>query len=683
MDESKLKYYLEDSIDNSIGYMDTETAEARKQAIRYYNREKYGNEVEGRSQIVTGETSEVVDACMAQVMRVFVASDEIVRFEPVSPGDEEKAEQATDYCNFIFYKDNDGVLILHDWIKDALLQKNGIVKVYWDDEIKVDVEKYVNLGQQELEFIRNDPDVEIVSEKDRIVRTETNADGFEIPVINYDVTVRKIKSRGKVKIENCPPEEFLISKKAKNIEESPFVAHRRLITRSELIAMGFDKEQVSELPTYSDLEYTQERVARYTNGEQPDDDSPDPSMAEIEVFECYIRADMDEDGIAELLRVMYAGKQVLSVEDADFIPFCSLCPIPLPHKFIGQSLADRTLDLQLIKSTITRQILDNIYLVNSPRMAAIEGAVNLDDLLTVAPGGVVRMKTANAAQPLNIPPVANQAFPLLQYLDSIQEKRTGVTMAGQGLDPNILQNTTATAIAAMQNAANGRMELITRIFAETGVKDLFKKILQLVTKYQDVQRIIRLRGKYVPIDPREWKNQFDISINVGLGTGNKQEQIAMTAAILDKQEKIIGAYGINNPFVSPTQYRETLGRFVESAGFVDSNEFFKEITPELEAMLAQPRQSPPDPTIQALVAQSQAKIAQDQAKAQNDIAVQQKKAEADIQLQREKAQADIQLAREKAEASIQLKLAELQAEAQIKSSKVQAGIESDPRIPNA
>ena len=179
------------------------------------------------------------------------------------------------------------------------------------------------------------------------------------------------------------------------------------------------------------------------------------------------------------------------------------------------------------------------------------------------------------------------------------------------------------------------------------------------------------------------KNQFDISINVGLGTGNKQEQIAMTAAILDKQEKIIGAYGINNPFVSPTQYRETLGRFVESAGFVDSNEFFKEITPELEAMLAQPRQSPPDPTIQALVAQSQAKIAQDQAKAQNDIAVQQKKAEADIQLQREKAQADIQLAREKAEASIQLKLAELQAEAQIKSSKVQAGIESDPRIPNA
>jgi hypothetical protein len=405
-------------------------------------------------------------------------------------------------------------------------------------------------------------------------------------------------------------------------------------------------------------------------------------MQEIEVFECFIRVDQDDDGIAELRRIVYAGTEILDDDVADFVPFASVSPIPMPHKFFGQSLADRSMDLQLIKSTVTRQILDNLYLTNNPRMGAVEGQVNLDDLLTVTAGGVVRMKNPQALVPVNIAPTATQSFPMLQYLDSVQEKRTGVNAQSQGLDPNILQNTTATAVAMMQNAAAGKVEMIARVFAETGVKDLFEKVLQLLCKYQDKERVIRLRGRYVSIDPREWANGFDISINVGLGTGNRQEQLAMIAAVLQKQEQILGTQGYNNPLVSLTQYRQTLGRLIEAAGFKDSSEFFKEIPPEVEQMLAQPQQPQIDPTTQAVMAQVQAQIQADQMRAQNEIQVAQVKAQADIDLQREKAAAEIQLKREKAQADMEIKAAEFNAEAQFKAMQVGAGITNTPNIPN-
>jgi len=490
------------------------------------------------------------------------------------------------------------------------------------------------------------------------------------PVFAYDVTVKKIDKKGSVKVENVPPEEFLISKKARRIADAPFVAHRRLTTRSELISMGFDADEIDALPAYDDLTFTPERVARFPNGEQPDDPSLDTSMDEIETFECYIRTDYDEDGIAELRRVFYAGGTILENEEADFIPFCSVCPIPMPHKFFGHSLADRVVDIQKIKTTITRQMLDNLYLSNNARMAVVDGQVNLDDMLTVTPGGIVRVKNNAAITPLAVPLVAGQAFPMLAYMDEVQQKRTGVTNASQGLDPNILQNATATAVAMVQNAGAAKVELIARIFAETGVKDLFKSILHLVCKYQDKERIVRMRGKFVSIDPREWSNEYDLTVNVGLGTGNREQQMAMVAAILQKQEQILAQMGMANPLVSPSQYRNTLGRFIESAGFKDTNEFFREITPEMEQQMLQPQQPQPDPAMAALMQQAQAQIEIDRAKALNDI-----------EIAKGKAAAQIQLEREKAAAQLQLKTAEFQAEAQLKAAKIGAQITGNVEIP--
>jgi hypothetical protein len=694
MDEGRLKSILESEIDNAIGYLDSETTEARAKALQYYLRQPYSNEVEGRSQVVTGEVAEAIDGALPQLIRVFTQSDEIVRFEPRGPGDDEGAKQATEYCNWVFYTQNPGFTILHNWFKDALMQKTGMVKAFWDNKVDVTKETYENLSDEELVLLLTDGQREILEQDTSEVDSgEVDEQGQPVMFRSHSVVISKKVARGGVKVENIPPEEFLISKRAINVKDSPFVAHRKLLPRSDLNAMGFDPELVANLPAYDELSYTGERLARYSQGEQPHQDtSLDEAMQEVEVYECYLRTDMDGDGIAEIRQIFYAGSEILSNEETDYVPFHSICPIPIPHKFFGESMADRTMDIQLIKSTVVRQMLDNLYLSNNARVGAVEGQVNLDDLLSVTPGGVVRMKNANAVVPMAVPQVLNQAFPMLEYLDNQQSKRTGVSDMQQGLDPNILQNVTAAAIAASTQASSGKLELIARIFAESGVQSLFMGILQLVCKYQDKPSIIRLRGKYVEIDPRAWSNQYDMSINVGLGTGNKQEQMAMLQMVLSKQETILQQYGPGNPLCTVGQYRATLGRFIEAAGFTDSQEFFNEITPEVDQALAQPKEPQPDPNVQAMMQQLQAQLEIDRQKAVADIQARQMKAQAEIELAREKAAADLQqnreqamldmqIAREKLAAEIQLKREELSAEIMLKQQKIQANLTTDVRIP--
>ena len=669
MDEQKLKVILEAEIDDAIGYVETETVEQRTKAINYYNRYEYGNEVDGRSKIVTGEVAEVVDGALPQLMRIFAGSDELGRFEPRMPGDEEFAKQATELTNYVFFSDNDGVIILHNWMKDALLQKNGIVKYWWEDSEDPTKEEYKGLNAEELTLLFADNEMELISQETE----EVGIDPMGMPILSYNVVIKKKKEVGKVCVENVPPEEFLIAKRDKSIKNARFVAHRTVKTRSDLIAMGYPQDKVDKMPAYNDLTYTPERVARYSAGEMPDEtQSLDFTMQEVELFECYIRTDFDGDGIAELRKVVYAGDQIIDNEETDHIPFASICPIPMPHKFFGQSLADRAMDIQLIKSTITRQILDNLYLTNMPRVTALDGQVNLDDLLTSSPGGVVRIKSQGAVQPLSVPATASQSFPMLDYMDQVLQKRSGVTQTSQGLDPNILQNTTATAIAAMQQAGSGRIEMIARIFADTGVKDLFAGIFHLILKYQDKPRVIRLRGKYVSIDPREWKNNYDVTVNVGLGTGSQDQKMAMAAMVMQKQEQILTTQGFANPLVSVGQYRNTLGKFIEAAGYKDSMEFFKEIPPELDQQLSQPQpqQQQPNPALDMMMQQAQAQIEVDRAKALNDI-----------EIAKAKAQASIQLEREKAAANLELKTAEFQAEAQLKAAQIGAKISGDVRIP--
>jgi len=618
-DESRaLLNIVESHIDDSLGFIETETSQERQTALEYYLREPYGNEVEGRSQIVTGEVAEVVDGALPQIMKVFTTSSKAVEFEPVNVGDGAIAEQVTAYVNHIFYKDNNGFELMHDWFKDGLLQKVGVLKAYWDDKKNTTKEKYENLTEDELAMIMQDEEVEIVEQEEveEVIEQEPQPAmdpmtgqpmmdemGMPMmmdvpPIVNvyYNVKCKRTKDSSKVKIENVAPEEFLIDKRATTIEDATFVAQRSLVTRSDLIAMGYDPEVVASLATGDTLDYTPERVARFGAGEQPfnTNDSNDESMEIVEYYECYVRTDMDEDGVAELHRVCYADNQILMSEECDYVPFHSVCPIPVPHKFFGQSLADRAVDLQLIKSTVTRQMLDNLYLTNNYRVGAVEGQVNLDDLLTSTAGGVIRIKNPNALVPMTVQSSAAQSFPMLEYLDSIQAKRSGVSDAQQGLNPDILSNVTATAVSAMTSASQGKLELIARIFADTGMTSLFKGILQLVCKYQDKERIIKINNNFVPMNPREWNTQYNVTVNVGLGTGGKQEQLATMQMILAKQEEVIKGYGLANPLVNLKQYRDTLAKFINMAGFKDDSAFLMEISEEQAMQMAQQAaQTPP------------------------------------------------------------------------------------------
>jgi hypothetical protein len=674
MNQEELKALVADEINNAIGYLESDTVQARADAMSYYFRDKYGTEVEGRSQVVTGEVAEAVDGALPQLIRVFTSCEDAVRFEPTKDGEEPLADQASDMANWVFYKDNDGFLILHNWFKDALLQKVGVVKAYWEEKKDTIKEKYKGLTDDELAMIMQTGEWEITKQTTDMV---IGMDGM--PYNTHSITIQKINDESRIAIENVPPEEFLISKRAKTIEDSPFTAHRRMIARGDLIAMGYEKSIVDTIPANDRLEYAPERLARFGRDELPDyTQSSDLSMEEVEIFECYIKVDTNDNGLLELRRVILGGETILSNEECDYVPFHSVCPIPIPHKFFGQSLADRTMDLQLTKSTILRQMLDNLYLTNNARVTAVEGQVNLDDLLTSTAGGVIRVKNPQAVNQLNVQNTAGQSFPMMEYLDGVQAKRTGVSDLQQGLDANVLQNTTATAVAAMMQQSAGKLELMARIFAETGVKSLFRGILHLLCKYQNQAKTIRMRGKWVSYDPREWSDLYDVSINVGLGNGNRQEQIAMLQMIMAKQEEIIGKYGANNPLVTVTQYRSTLGRMIEMAGFKDTTSFINEITPEVEQQILQQASQPPaDPTSEA--AQLYAKVEEqksqltaqtNQAKLQLDreqMQVDNARKELEMQQQQMKMDGDYRIK----EAELQLKQMELEMKSQATDGKLQ------------
>ena len=644
-DNREIINLVESHIDDSLGYISTETSKERQTALEYYMREPYGNEVEGRSQIVTGEVAEVVDGSLPSILKVFTQSNNAVVFEPVNEGDAEMAEQATMMANHVFYKDNNGFEIMHDWFWDALCQKVGVTKVFYDEKKDTTIEKYENLTEDELTMIMQDDEVEVVEQEEleEIVEQEQQPAMDQMgqpmidemgqpvmmdtpPIINiyYNIKCKRTKDHSKIKIENVAPEEFLIDKRATTIQDADFVAQRKLVTRSDLIAMGYDKDLVYTLETGDTLDFTPERVARYGAGESPfnTSDTNDESMEVVEYYECYVRTDQDDDGIAELHRICYASNTLLASEECDYIPFHSVCPFPIPHKFFGQSLADRAIDLQLIKSTITRQMLDNLYLTNNYRVGAVEGQVNLDDLLTSTAGGVVRIKNPNALVPMAVQSSAGQSFPMLEYLDSIQAKRSGVTEASQGLDPNILQNVTATAVSAMSNAAGGKLELIARVFADTGVSSLMKGILHLLCKYQDKERIIKVNNKYVPMNPREWDSEYNVTVNVGLGTGSKTEQLGVMQMVLQKQEQMLQQYGLANPLVSIKQYRDTLAKFVNMAGFKDESGFIKDLSEEQSDQLAQQQAQNPqtDPNTEAAKILAQVEKEKAAMKMQSDMA---------------------------------------------------------------
>ena len=605
----------------SLGYIGSDITEQRQKSLEYYFGEPFGNEQEGRSQVVSTDVSDVIESILPTLLRTFAASDEIVKCEPVTAEDEEVAKQASDYLNYVFNKDNNGFITLYTLFKDALIQKNGVAKIYWDTSTKRERESYEKLSEDEYTMLVDEDGVEVKEhteyedesakkERDTVLEQITKSgqpvdpmmleqlENAPIPMM-HDVVIERKETFGKVKVEAIPPEEFLIERRAKSIEEANFVAHRTTVTRTQLIEAGFDHDKVYSLPADSQDKYNEEKITRFRNLDYDyDSNAGEASTDEISIYECYIRIDEEGDGIAKLRKITLAGTEgytVLDNELCDSIPFVSVTPIIVPHRFYGRSVSEMTEDLQLIKSTVMRQLLDNMYLTNNNRVAVMDGQVNLDDLLTNRPGGVVRTKGApgQVMMPMQTQTINSQAFPMLEYLDTVREQRTGITRYSQGMDADSL-NKTATGVNTILSQAQMRVELIARIFAETGVKDMFLKMFELIVKHQDKERIIKIRNNFVPFRPMEWRNRCNISISVGLGTGSRDQQLSILNNILQTQLKGLELQGSSNgPMVNLRNIYNTLSKIVENAGLKNPNAFFTD--PDI-GMQNMPPPQPPQPT---------------------------------------------------------------------------------------
>ena len=632
--EEELVSRIQNEITDSLGYNDT-IASQREQAMEYYYGLPFGNEVEGRSQFVDSTVQDTIEWIKPSLMRVFASGDEMVKFSPHGPEDVLMAEQATDYVNYVFTKDNPGWEILYSWFTDALLSKNGIVKVWWDEYEEEEREEYNGLDENGLQYLIMDEGVEVLE------HTETLG---EDNVVYHDVVIKRTSYDGRVKIENVPPSEFLISREAKNIKDARFVCHRVKKTLSELREMYPDEnlgpEDLSSgeyddvFPGERESRFGFDNASSFTFGEPEHEEA----LRSYWLHESFLKTDFNSDGIAELRKVCTVGDKVLQNDEIDSIPFVSITPVKIPHKFFGLSVADLVMDLQLMKSTLTRNLMDNMYNQNFGRYAVIEGQANLDDLLTQRPGGVVRVKAPGAVTRLDTPTLEPYSFEMLKYIDGIRESRAGVTKYSQGMNENALtSHTTATAVNAVMTAAQSRVELIARNFAETGVKDLMRTIYELLLKNQDRQRMVMLRNQWIPVRPDSWKDKYDCTVSVALGNGSKDQQMAHLSQMLSfAGQAMQGGLGI----VTEQNMYNLGASLVKAMGFQNVSDF-----------LTDPSQTPPkQPSPQEQMAQTELQIK----KGELDVKV------AETQIKQQKVQLDAA----KLQADTAMKAAEIQLEAE-------------------
>jgi hypothetical protein len=675
MSEEQLQGVISAEIYDAISFIDDDIGGNRALATEYYYGAPFGDEEEGRSQVVSMDVRDTVQGILPSLMRIFFGPERVVEFAPQGPEDVQSAEQATDYVDFIFKRDNPGFKILHSAFKDALVRKCGIVKYWWDESVEVKAESFSMLDEQTMMFLTQDPDIEISAVREYPIpgMAEQNlAQGIMTPPpMMYDVEIKRRIKSGKVKIEALPPEEFLIDRRAKSIDEATFVGHRAMKTVSDLVAMGYDYDEMVEVAgNGNDFDNNEEYQARNPFAVISTANNGDPSSKSVLYIEGYLKVDFDGDGIAEMRRIctVGTGNKVIRNEIVDDRQFADFCPDPEPHTFFGMCPADVVMDIQRIKSNVQRGILDSLAQSIHPRTAIVEGQANMEDVLNTEVGAVIRMRAPGMVQPFTTPFVGQAAFPMLDYLDDIKQTRTGISKAASGLDADALQSTTKAAVSATVNAAHQHIEMIARIFAETGLRKLFTGILKLVIENQDKERMIRLRNTFVPIDPRSWDANMDVIVNVGVGDGTIEDRINILNQVAMRQEMLIKETGVNNPVVSLPQYTNTLTKMLQLAGIKDSQNYFNQLPVDFQL----PEPPPPKPTPEEMLAQVQVQSIQ--------ADIQKKAAELDLERQKMIMSDDRERDRVEQDGILRRYELELKYGVQIQSAEINAAMNTDREL---
>src|SRR6266550_1529730 len=671
MTENQIQSAIHGMVADAVTYLDAELAPVRATATQYYMGKDFGNEETGRSKFVSTDLRDSCLAMMPSLVRLFAPMSGHIFEYQARPKDMqhidqavEAAQQATEFINGpVMSIDNNGYLELHGAFKDALVRKLGTLKYWWEDSSSYKDYEAKNCDVLQLEALLQDEDAEITKQTER-----KDPSGLTY----YDVEYKHWRKEGYARFVCCPPEEVLISRDARTREDATFLGHRTEKTNSELLAMGVSQKDIDEWggPS-SEVTQSIEEIAR-RGGISHVDRSPEPSLVKNLWIEAYPYLDIDGDGIAELVRIRCLGSDnhvIGDPEPVDERPFAFFCPDWEPHVLIGQGISDRTMDLQLMKSSVMRGAADGLSLSLFPKEYYMEGVVDRQAMESSAIGQKVPVRDgippATAVWVNNREWKGQDALAMLGYLDQVKQQRIGPLPST--IDPDALQSTPEIGVKATVQAASEQLELIARNFT-VGMLQLGKGLLKLLVENQPRARITRLRDTYVPVDPRAWDAEMDVSVHVALGT---QEKLGVLSATAAKQEAALQLLGPSNPLVTIGQLRHTYAKLLELQGIPDVGKYWQDVSPNSQPP-PQPQQ--PDPNMvlaMAEVKKAQAKLQKDQA----DFAVAQQsakqemadlmaelKSKADqLALDREIAHMTDDRERDKAEADIALAAPELQA----------------------
>lgn len=740
MSDSTIDSILQRHIQNSTNWMGSQISTSQAKAMQYYLGLPEGDlsppGIQGRSPIVDTTVSDQIEWLMPQLMEIFFASGNIVRFMPRKPGDEDGAQQMTHLVNYIINDINPGFQFFLDWFKNSLLNKVGIAKVWWEPFDETAREEYSGLTDDQLAVLSDDPGVDItriasyvdpVAERMALEQYQKTLEQFHQAMQQYiatggmppqqgpapgqlpppppahpnaaaaqaqaqmqpppmppgqmpappqgqapgmappppqppqpapppqppkpldisklpqlhNVVMLRSKKAGRVAISTMNPEDFLIDERSRRIEDG-FCAHRLIKTISEIratypLAEHLDVDQLSSDPQAETVQNSEVMYARESlqtvYKPQEVEDYGDESQRKVFLYECYLPIDCDGDGFAEWRKITRAGNALIENVVVEGPPFAALCPVPIPGLFYGRSVAELGMPMQLAKTGVLRALVDNMNVQVNGRTWAIENQVNIDDLLTNRPGGVVRVKSAQSVGMLQQGMADSQgAYQLLDYLDAASQERSGITKYSQGTDADFL-NPTATAYKGITARADLRTKLIARIFAETGVKELVRLIQKVLMKHQDQRMTFELNGKWVDVDPRTWNTQFNMKVRVGLGTGEMGERVQMIQQFMQVMQLLMQS---GTGIVTPQNIYYAAKELCESMQIGQTDQFL--------TMPPPPNPNPPPPPPSPEMVAIQGKQQLDQAKFAHDSAMAEQKQQFEQQMSVQKLQQEKEIA---------------------------------------
>lgn len=690
-DENEVEAEVGRLIQDAIDYQ-TDLAENRSQATDYYFGRPFGDEEAGRSQIVSTDVKDTVDGMMPSLMRTFFGPRDIVVFEPGNKGDVETAKQATKYVQHVITKDNNGILEIHSAFKDTLVRRFGVVKWYWDDTVDHETYEFTGITEDQLLMLEVDEQIEyeVIGQYEYVDPGEMLAyqkakqefdmiieqtgtipgDAPQAPqaTVLFDVEVTYYNEDGVARIAAVPPEEWLMSKGARNATEATLVGQRQDKTESDLRVLGVPDEIIQEIKTSSggtavtsELMSTPDRIARGLNSDIDVPDTGGTGNNMYPYYEVYVYVADQPGGVTRHRKMVLVGNnmKLVSSEPASERPFAVFECDPEPHTSVGMSVADRTMDLQLSKSKMLRGAHDSLAFSLHPRMVAVEGQASIADLLNSEIGAIIRERAPGMVREIGHTFNGHQALPFLEYFDTMRENRTGQSKAAAGLDPDSLQSSTKAAVSATVAGSQQRLELYARLLAETGMKTLMRGLLRLVTQHQQAKRTVRLDGEFVEVDPRMWDAGMKATVNVAVGYTVDDERMQKLQGIAAKQEQILAQMGPNNPVVTLGQYVQTLHEIARLSGEEDTTRYFNKVP-----VTWSPEPQPQQPSPEEVLAQAQA----EKVKIDANLAVR----EMDLKFQAENMKHEREMAKMQQDAFLKAKEMEMKYAAKADEIEIQA-----------